>query len=440
MNSAPEYRSVSQLGTQRIKTVIWIYFWLLLVEGALRKWVLPELSAPLLVIRDPIAIVAYYLALRHGIFYRNKPLFWIMAVAFVFMVVSFAQYFLLDSNLIVTAYGFRTNFLHLPLIILSAMVFSHEDAERVGYWTEWLCAPMALLMIMQFRSAPDDILNRTASGEGVQIAAALGKIRPAGTFSFITGVAQYLTLASAFALYHATETKNASRIRAAICGCSILSALAVSGSRLAIFSVMIVFAGFAVACLADSRLMQRAHKVVMAGVVIGAAVAMTDFFNEGMEVMNARVENASEVEGVTGGVSGRLLDTFTEPFFLMERAPFWGNGLGIGTNVGAMLISGKAEFLLSEGEWSRIVLESGAILGLLYLTMRIGLVIWIGTLAFTSARHGNALPILLFAAFAPNFVNGAFGQPTTLGFSVLGAGLCLAACRIPSKVAGAHAQ
>src|SRR5690349_17621134 len=102
MTSAPEYRAVSALGTQRIKNVLWLYFWLLLFEGALRKWGIPELSAPLLVIRDPVAIAAYYLGLRHGVFYRNKPLFWIMALAFVFLIVSFAQYFIINTNLIVT--------------------------------------------------------------------------------------------------------------------------------------------------------------------------------------------------------------------------------------------------------------------------------------------------------------------------------------------------
>ncbi len=35
-----------------LKKGIWLYFFLLLFEGALRKWVLPSLSAPLLIVRD----------------------------------------------------------------------------------------------------------------------------------------------------------------------------------------------------------------------------------------------------------------------------------------------------------------------------------------------------------------------------------------------------
>jgi hypothetical protein len=32
--------------------LIWLYFWLLIWEGSLRKWIFPSLSAPLLVVRD----------------------------------------------------------------------------------------------------------------------------------------------------------------------------------------------------------------------------------------------------------------------------------------------------------------------------------------------------------------------------------------------------
>ena len=46
-----------------IKNVIWIYFILLLFEGALRKWFLP-LSQGLLIIRDPIVIWIYYLTVK----------------------------------------------------------------------------------------------------------------------------------------------------------------------------------------------------------------------------------------------------------------------------------------------------------------------------------------------------------------------------------------
>ena len=56
-----------------IKKLIWVYFLLLLFEGALRKWFLPGLSLGLLSVRDPVALWIYYLAFSKGIFpMQNK--------------------------------------------------------------------------------------------------------------------------------------------------------------------------------------------------------------------------------------------------------------------------------------------------------------------------------------------------------------------------------
>ena len=39
-----------------LKKLFWLYFLLLIFEGALRKWILPQFSAPLLLVRDPVAL------------------------------------------------------------------------------------------------------------------------------------------------------------------------------------------------------------------------------------------------------------------------------------------------------------------------------------------------------------------------------------------------
>ena len=54
-----------------LKQLVWAYFFLLIFEGALRKWVVPSASNLLLIIRDPVVILAYFLAWRSGLFPRN---------------------------------------------------------------------------------------------------------------------------------------------------------------------------------------------------------------------------------------------------------------------------------------------------------------------------------------------------------------------------------
>jgi hypothetical protein len=45
-----------------LRLLVWLYFWLLLWEGALRKWFFPSPSTPLLVVRDPVVLVIYAIA------------------------------------------------------------------------------------------------------------------------------------------------------------------------------------------------------------------------------------------------------------------------------------------------------------------------------------------------------------------------------------------
>ena len=111
----------------------------------------------------------------------------------------------------------------------------------------------------------------------------------------------------------------------------------------------------------------------------------------------------------------------------LRRRRFFGYGLGIGTNAGAKFLTGHAMFLLSEGEWSRVFLESGPLFGLAFILWRLGIVAKIGWRSIKSVRLGNSLPLLLFSsAFLP-MINGQFGQPTILGFTVFVTGLAFAA-------------
>ena len=57
-----------------IKFGIWTYFILLIFEGGLRKWVLPQLAAPLLVVRDPVVILILISAWNKGLITLNKYL------------------------------------------------------------------------------------------------------------------------------------------------------------------------------------------------------------------------------------------------------------------------------------------------------------------------------------------------------------------------------
>jgi hypothetical protein len=420
----------------KLKVLVWTYFWLLLLEGALRKWLLPQFSAPLLVIRDPIVLLIYFYAHQQRIVPR-EPLFrFLIFQAVAGLMLMIAQFVLLDLPPFVLLYGYRTLFLHFPLIFLLPHIFTLDDVTRLGKWLLLLSMPMAALMAYQFNSPIDAWINRTVGMTGTfQLAAALGKIRPPGTFSFITGPVAFFSLVTAF-LGVGLVTRRTLYPRWLLAGAaiSIGLAVAVSGSRATILSGAIVVLAWIFGAVAGQRVSNAIGNSLIIVLVAVFVLGQIDSFQEGKEVLNERFELGRGVEAAGGGIAGRFLNELIFPLKVLPDIPFFGAGLGLGTNVGATLLTGKMQFLISEGEWGRIFLEMGPLFGILFVGFRIALALRLGKESLRSAKAGNLLPLVLFSACAVNLFSGQIAQPTTLGFTVLGAGLCWTALRqVPQK-------
>src|SRR3954464_11239653 len=101
-----------------IRNVIWLYFWLLLIEGARRKWVVPDLSTPLLVVRDPVVLVIYLLSFRARVVPWNPWVVALIILAFLDTMATFYQLWDYVSPIKIAAvsiYGLHADFFHLPL-------------------------------------------------------------------------------------------------------------------------------------------------------------------------------------------------------------------------------------------------------------------------------------------------------------------------------------
>lgn len=417
---------------QNIRRLIWLYFWLLIFEGALRKWVLPQLSNPLLIVRDPVLLLIYFLAIRARVFPTNR---WVVALAIIgglCVVVSFLTLlpYLPPSRIaLVVGYGFRSNFLHLPLIFILPRVLRMADVKRIGYWSLLLVIPMAFLMVGQFNASPDAWLNRTAGGEGEMMVAALGKVRTAATFSFVVGVVAYFALVVAFLVWAALKRDVYKNWVLFGAGSALVIGIAVSGSRSVVAACMIVVASLALVLFLRPSALNRFGQTLLVTIVLGFIVTRAPIFKEGFNVLTTRFNEVAEAseKSVGAGAFERMSGEFTESLYVMTKAPFLGYGLGIGTNAGARFLTGRSMFLLSEGEWSRVFLESGPVLGLAFVLWRVSLAIWVGLLCIRSVKVGNVLPLLLLSSSIMPLMNGQFGQPTLLGFAVFGVGLALAA-------------
>ena len=426
-----------------VRRLIWLYFWLLIIEGALRKWIMPGWSNPLLLVRDPVLIAIYFFAIPAKVFPRNGWTWILLVIGFLSLVISFVRLWLYlppTTIALVTGYGFRSNYLHLPLIFVMAKVLRPEDVKRLGWWTLMVLVPMAILMVLQFRAAPDAFVNRTAGGEGEMMMSAMGKVRTAATFSFVTGVVAYFALATGFLVWALLRRTVYNNWLLAAAGSALVIGIVVSGSRSVVGACAVVVASLAVVLFLRPDSVNRFGQTLLAVVVLGLIVTRTPIFKEGLSVLSTRFTEGAEAteQSVTRGLVTRVIGDYEEAFYILTKAPFLGYGLGIGTNAGAKFLTGRSGFLLTEGEWSRLFLEMGPVLGVAYVALRCGLVLWIGWLCLRSVRLGNVLPLLLFSsAFLP-MLSGQFGQPTILGFAVFAAGLTLAARNQESLVTSAE--
>ena len=416
-----------------LKRWIWLYFILLIFEGTLRKWLLPQLSDVLLVIRDPIVLVIYMLAIKARLFPRNGYMLSLGIIAILCWLVSLVvlqPYLSLKPLVLVTGFGFRSNFLHLPLIFVMGRALDADDVKKLGRWILIGSLPMVLLLAIQFNAAPDSFINRTAGlGDTQQITAGGGKIRPPGTFSFVSGVIFYAALSAAYLLYGALTRGLYRNWLLFSSGFALVVTIGVSGSRSVLLAVLVVVSTLVLIIVMRPTAVNQFGRNLLIVVVVLFIAVRVPVFKEGVQVLSDRFTDVAQAEetSIAKGLITRIFDPFTEGILFIPQAPIAGYGLGIGTNGGAKFLTGQAAFLLTEGEWGRVVLESGPILGLAYLAWRTILTINLGLFSFRQLKCGEILPIMLYGAGFLGLLNGQFGQPTNLGFAVFICGLCLAA-------------
>jgi hypothetical protein len=416
-----------------IKRLIWLYFFLLIFEGTFRKWILPQYSDVLLVVRDPVVLAIYFMAIKARVFPRNNYILALGIIAVLSWLVSvivLEPYLGLKPLILVTGFGFRSNFLHLPLIFIIGKVFDQDDVLKLGKWVLIGLIPMCVLLAVQFNAAPDAFINRTAGlGETQQITAGGGKIRPPGTFSFVSGVIFYAALSAAYLLYGALTRGLYRNWLLFSAGFALVVTIGVSGSRSVLLAVLVVLSSLLAIIVWRPSAVNQFGRNLLIVVVVLLIAARLPVFKEGVGVLSDRFTAVAEAEetSIAGGLLTRTFYSFTEGFLLLGRAPIGGYGLGIGTNGGAKFLTGRAIFLLTEGEWGRVILESGPILGLAYLVWRTMLTLKLGLFSFRQLKGGEILPMMLYCAGFLSLLNGQFGQPTNLGFAVFVCGLCVAA-------------
>ena len=409
-----------------LKSAIWLYFILWIFEGALRKWILPGLATPLLVVRDPVAIYIIIQAFYSNIKFLNPYV--VLSTVFTLLGLAITLTFG-HANLFVSLYGARIMLLHFPLIFIIGSVFSKEDVLKTGYFFLAVNILMAVVVYFQFISPQTAYINVGLGGEGSSgFSGALGYSRPSGTFSFITGLACFYISTAVYIFYFWLSKEKCSKLLLITSTLALIFVMPLTISRGAVMGVLVV--GF-FAIMGSSTSITRIVKVLsIIGVFAGIVIILnstTSIFSLGTEVFLTRVDNANEGGTIKESIFLRMYDSFKDPIIdLFDKPLFLGN-LGMGTNAGAQMLNGNRHFIISEGEIGRLAGEQGLIFGGLLIGLRLFLSIDLFVASIKVLKeNNNILPIIFCGTVLLSITQGQWAQPSILGSAIIVSGLLLA--------------
>lgn len=424
-------------------TVLLIYL-LAIFEGAIRKYIAPQLGQYIFFVRDPFLLYAYILATRFALWPPNRGFFALSLFMCVFGVLLFFMQtgvFGVDNiRLLLGVYGWRAYFFYLPLAFLIGAQFRRADLLLFARITLLLAIPIGALVLAQFASPPNAPINvGVAEEQALQfksVGITLDRIRTTGTFTAPAGQQQFI--ASAFALLLAMlllPRKQSGLVFFAVTACGVLTCLALSGSRGAMLHCAIVgLAAISVALVSKNAALKAKAVFLPAALVVAAAILYPIVFPEGFATFMSRWNAAADSEGGDAGILIRSALGMVDFVRFIGDVPLLGYGIGYGGNASIILnaeVDGIKPGWLVEADLSRQMVDLGPVFGLGYIAFRMAFVVWLGFAAMRATRRSaDPLPVMLYAfAGVTIFAGQITGNGSINAYAWLFAGLCIAASR-----------
>ncbi len=341
------------------------------------------------------------------------------------------------GNLWVALYGARIMLIHFPVMFVIGRVLDRDEVLRIGKALIIISVMMTVIIALQFYSPQSAFINRGIGGDisGSGFNGALGYFRPSGTFSFTNGTTLFYGLQATFVFYFLLNPKTINSFILVCATVALFAAIPLSISRGLFFQIGLTLVFTVIAIARKPKYLGRLIIAFLVAILVFAVLSNKAFFQTAVSAFSNRFEAASEAEGgLEGTLAGRYLGGTIAPILESFKQPFFGGGLGLGTNVGSSLLTGKQQFLTAEGEWGRLTGELGTTLGLCVIFIRLGLCFKITLLAYKRVLNGDFLPWVLLSFGLITILQAQWAQPTALGFSIAIGGLTIASFNINTLV------
>ena len=410
---------VRRVGTSLSSTgrIVIVMLLVLVFEGAIRKWLVPSATGPLILLRDLLALYVIFNAVKKGSMRRSHRLsmgllLWSCCV----IGWGLLQLTLGESNAKVFLIGLRFWLLYFWFAVAAASLMTERDyivAVRVLLISLVVTTP---LVVLQHYSPPTSILNLTPDTDPEDIFIVIqGVVRTTGTFTFTAGYVFFLSMCAPFVLGAIEARKRALRhlvYALMLFGCLAASAM-VSGARTAVIFTGAMLAVYFLGNLIFAPGKKKGRAIISIVIVALAVAGMVYVFSDAVTATQERFADASQSEDF----GDRLMMTFFGEPWVSERADIVGAGLGLGSNLAQFVQVGeRTVFTLAESEPGRTLLEGGLV-GWLFIILKFATVaVGMITGLALAIRTRTVFPILLWSAVSVALVTWpVIGQITANG-------------------------
>lgn len=192
-----------------VKRLTQLFMILVVLDGAMRKWMLPAYSEQLYLLKDAVLACAI-LALCVSRSARLQPE--ARRTLLPFALVLYGSWAVVESlnphlpSYRIALLGLRSHVLYLFLLVLAPLVVPAEESrlqQFLSRYIRWLALPVMLLAVFQYFQPQDSIINRYAAevaSADISTAGFAARVRVTGTFSYISGMATFLLFNIALAM------------------------------------------------------------------------------------------------------------------------------------------------------------------------------------------------------------------------------------------------
>jgi hypothetical protein len=368
------YLGLSHLSWQRaIKLALII----VIFEGVLRKWVVPQASDQIYFLKDLVLLFAYF-----KYYLSSEPKYPFRFTIFnliLILTISWCIFQVFNPSLgspIIGLFGLKAYFFYMPLMWILPSLFKTEEELYLFLRNFLLLAiPVCLLAVVQYFSPPSSPINVWAGGQEAN-ATAGGAIRVTGTFPYIAGYASYLMicvciLVPMLSIQQPQLWKWLTYVEALL----VVGTSFMTGARsLLTFEILFLIGYTSILSLTQPSIATRAAKQLILPIIL-ISTLVPRFFAQAIGTFFAR---AGTSEKDSQDFIDRAFSAFDEPGNAMQFKGF--DSYGIGATHQAtpalrkLLRLPSGEFTPpAEGEIGRIVLEIGPLGFSLWYGLRIAL-------------------------------------------------------------------